>query len=245
MPEETIFNGETTPEVVPNNESVTEQTPVTAPVVADYSGVLATITNEEGSPKYSDVESALGSIPHAQKHISTLEAENAKLQEELTKRAAAEDILQKFQEQSQATPVVESLDAGKIAAIVEQVVGNKEALALSQANQAKVVAALTDKFGDGAETKYKEVGAKYGLGVNTLNELAAKSPQAALALFDTTIIHTPAPSTGSVSTETFQAGGSNTVDTDALKRASGPCTTKQGIAAWREAGKLVQQNNQS
>ena len=43
--------------------------------------------------KYSSVEDALKSVPHAQKHIQTLESELATLKEELMKRRTTEELL--------------------------------------------------------------------------------------------------------------------------------------------------------
>ena len=43
--------------------------------------------------KYTSVEDALKSVPHAQKHIQTLESELATLKEELTKRRTTEELL--------------------------------------------------------------------------------------------------------------------------------------------------------
>ena len=43
--------------------------------------------------KYQSVEDALKSVPHAQKHIQTLESELASVKEELTKRRTTEELL--------------------------------------------------------------------------------------------------------------------------------------------------------
>ena len=56
--------------------------------------------------KYSSVEDALKSVPHAQKHIQTLESELATLKEELSKRKTTEELLDEIKSgiQPQATP---------------------------------------------------------------------------------------------------------------------------------------------
>ncbi len=56
--------------------------------------------------KYNSVEDALKSVPHAQKHIQTLESELAAAREELAKRRTTEELLDEIKSgiQPQATP---------------------------------------------------------------------------------------------------------------------------------------------
>jgi hypothetical protein len=50
--------------------------------------------------KYASAEDALRSVPHAQKHIQTLEAEMAELKEELAKRKTTQELLDELKSET-------------------------------------------------------------------------------------------------------------------------------------------------
>ena len=74
-----------TPEVV----QPVVQEPAIPPELAEFVGT---------GKKYASVAEVYKAFPHAQKHISTLEDENKQLKEELTRRQAAEDVLNALQQ---------------------------------------------------------------------------------------------------------------------------------------------------
>ena len=214
--------------------------PVEPNASPDYTAVLAEITNEEGNPKYSDVESALKSIPHAQSHIKTIEEENASLKEELQKRTTAEELLEKIKTNGASTNAsTESLSPEQISLIVNKAIEGREAASIASANQAKVVEALKEKYGDKAEEVYVATGKKFGLGSDTLDDLSGRSPDAVLALFPE-VDGGPQHTSGGLNTNGFQSTKPVDVDKDVFKRAAGPCSTGDSVAAWREAGKLIE-----
>ena len=66
--------------------------------------------------KYQSVDEALKSVPHAQKHIQTLESELANVKEELLKRRTTEELIDTFKSdyQPEYTPQGESFDQDRL-----------------------------------------------------------------------------------------------------------------------------------
>jgi len=234
MTDGTMFNNET--------QAPVEPTPTPQTEGMDFSSALQAITNEDGGQKYSDVNAALSSIAPAQSHIKTIEEENATLKEELSKRQTAEDLLAQFQNKPEPTSSQPpSVTTEQISNLVKQAIDGNESNKVTTANQATVIKALTDKFGDKAEEQYLAAGAKFGLGPQTLDELSGKSPDAVLSWFPE--VATPASHTsGGMNTDSFQNTPTADVNMAVLKKGASPCTTNDGVAAWREAGKLIKSN---
>jgi len=79
--------------------------------------------------KYNSVEDALKSVPHAQKHIQTLESELATLKEELTKRKTAEELLDELKsgiQQPENTTQSAGIDQDTITNLLNQTLENRE-----------------------------------------------------------------------------------------------------------------------
>ena len=62
--------------------------------------------------KYQSPEDALKSVPHAQKHIETLESELASVKEELTKRQTTQELIDELKSGSQ--PVENTTQSAEI-----------------------------------------------------------------------------------------------------------------------------------
>ena len=191
MADQTIFNDTKEPPETTVTET-NETTVSTQPAATDdFSATLGGIVDANGNQKFSTVNDALNSINYANKHISTIEAENAQLKEDATKAQANEDLVAQIQ---QANKVQTSTDNGvsmeAIAKVVQsQITANDKQHVISN-NQSSVAAQLTSKFGDKAEAMYLEKGKELGLGPQTLNEIAGTSPEAVLAWFGETTVKT-------------------------------------------------------
>jgi len=192
--------------------------------------------------KYQSVEEALKSVPHAQKHIQTLETELANVKEELSKRATAEELLQEVRSGLTKEPQAPSVDfdPNKISQLVEQTIENKEKLKVAKANANSVVSKFTEKYGDKAEEAYLVIAKESGLTVQQLNALAASSPGAVLKLagigaIQTTQVGTPQ---GSVNT---QAMGNTQQNANLSSRVPKGATTKDMVSAWKVAGEKIKQ----
>lgn len=167
-----------------------------------FADQLAGITTDDGRQKYADVQTALNSIPHAQTHIAEQTAKIKELEDELSKRMGMEQVLAEFQSQ-QAAPETPSEPTGvadvNVEALLDAKLQEREAQALAKANQDKVLARLTNKFGDQAETAFNAKAAELGVGVGFLSDLARSAPDAVLAYFGEAKA-TPQPVSGSVNT---------------------------------------------
>jgi hypothetical protein len=193
--------------------------------------------------KYSSVEDALKSVPHAQKHIQTLESELAAAREELSKRRTTEELLDEIKSgiQPQATPAGAEFDQDKLLQLVDQTLEFKERQKSAKNNAESVASKFTEKFGSKAEEVYNTVARESGLTVQQLNSLAASSPKIVLKLAG--LEGTSAPVAGkpnsTVNTETLN----QKVDPTQLSaRVKQGATTKDLVNAWKIAGEKAKLN---
>ena len=193
--------------------------------------------------KYSSVEDALKSVPHAQKHIQTLESELATLKEELMKRRTTEELLDEIKSGVQPKENLQGVefDQDKLMQLVDQTLEVKERQRLAKTNASQVAAKFTEKFGTEAETVYKSVARENGLSEQQLNSLAASSPNVVLKLAGLAEAKT-APVSKSSSSVNTQALNQK-VDPSALSaRVKQGATTKDLVNAWRIAGEKAKLN---
>lgn len=225
---ETVFNQQTP--AVPS----TEQTPTIPPEVAEFVGA---------GKKYADVSVALQSIPHAQTHISKLEAELAAMKEEITKRRTAEELVEEFRKTGTVqTPATTSaaVDPAQVVQLIDQVITQKTAQVTAAQNTSSVVDAFKKAHGEAhAEQKYIELAKTVGLSINALNRLSAESPEAVLKLAG--LNKAPAtpttPLQSGVNTESL-----TTPQTQELSaRVGKSSSTKDIVAKWKVAGEKVKQ----
>ena len=236
--QETIFNQEPT-QTPPVTEPVQNQEPV-APK-EDFADLLSSITSADGRQKYSDVEAALKSLPHANQHISALEAEMATLKEDLAKRQTAEEIVSQLDGKISQTAPVETpstpeVDLSQIEALVDKRLSSVEHQKQAEANISRVTSKMSEVYGEKAEEMFYAAGQEAGLSAQELNSLAAKSPVAALKLIgvgDKVAPSQPAKSFGTVNTEAINQGDQGKQSAKVPAGAS----TSQMVNAWRNAAK--------
>lgn len=173
-----------------------------APQQSPFADKLQTITREDGTPKFQSVEAALESIPHANAHIAKLEEELAnerrakgELTDELNRAKGALEAVDRLvppkQEQQPSTPAQqpapEQGDVVDIDALVTEKVTQtltlQEQKNIQKANQAAVISAMSEKFGEEAESKFYSKAAELGLTNDEMNDLARTKPRAVVALF--------------------------------------------------------------
>lgn len=193
--------------------------------------------------KYNSAEEALKSVPHAQKHIQTLESELATLKEELSKRRTAEELLDEIKSgiQPQATPAGTEFDQDKLLQLVDQTLEFKERQKSAKNNAESVASKFTEKYGNKAEEVYNTVARESGLTVQQLNSLAASSPKIVLKLagLEGTSAPVAGKPTSSVNTEALN----QKVDPSQLSaRVKQGATTKDLVNAWKIAGEKVKLN---
>lgn len=157
-------------------EAVIQQqptTPVIPPELQEYVG--------EGK-KYKSVDEVYKAFPNAQKHIQTLEEENRQIKEELSKRKAAEEILNDIQnglgQQQGITPPVSQPNTQDISQIVRQELERKQQEDFYRQNQTVIVNEFKKHYGDKAQEVFEKLAIDNGVPITTLNQLAATSPNA-------------------------------------------------------------------
>lgn len=223
------------PQADANNAPVVQAIPASTvpPEVAEYVG--------EGK-KYSSVDDALKSVPHAQKFIDKLSVELEEAKKELEKRKTAEELLTQIKSgiPFDPTPQVASVTPESIARIVEQTITQKQQQVEASVNTKKVAEAFLTQYADKAESVYNSLAAESGLSVAMLNQLAATSPTAVLRM---------AGLTGGKGASQSASHSASSINTDALKptdntqnlsaRVKAGASTKDLVNAWKIAGQKV------
>ena len=133
----------------------------------EYDDILAQIKTADGRQKYTDLKTALASIPHAQQHISGLEQEMATLREQLATRKAAEEVMASLDASNPkdvATPTP-AITEEQIAALVDRRLSAKEQASVTRANVSRVTEEMARHFGDKAEEMFYGRALEAGLGL--------------------------------------------------------------------------------
>lgn len=237
--QDNIFTGTTNPETPEQNAPVQQAQPDTSVPKNDFADLLKSITAEDGRQKYSDVESALKSLPHAQQHISKLEQEMAELKAELEKRKTAEEIVSRIEssgrKQEEATPSKPAITSEQIEALVDKRLSAKEQFNKEQSNIRKVVDTMSKMYGEKSEEVFYSKAAEAGLDRAMINRLAAVSPEAAMRIVGKV-------EAGGIPPKTFSNTNSDAAFTNkpvpSAKLPPYP-TTKDMVAAWKASKELI------
>ena len=194
--------------------------------------------------KYASAEDALKSVPHAQKHIQTLEAEMAELKEELSKRKTTQELLDELKSETRQPVENTTQEAGlnedAIMSLVNQTLQRNEQTKTAKANADSVAKRFQSKYGSEAETVYNKLAGELGMSTQQLNSLATSSPSVVLRLAGLTdsAPSNVAKSFGSVNTETL---AQTKPTTELSARVGKGKSTKDLVAAWRAAGEKIKQ----
>ncbi len=192
--------------------------------------------------KYQSPEDALRSVPHAQKHIETLESELASVREELSKRQTTQELIDELKSGVQ-TPAqtVQSgeLNQDNVMDLVNQTIATREANAKAESNAKSVAAKFTAQYGDKAEDTYNSIAKELNLSVKQLNELAATSPTVVLKAAGLSVAKAPvASSSGDINTEALSQQAKPTELSAKVEGGS----TKELLAAWGRAKAKINQS---
>ena len=195
--------------------------------------------------KYSSAEEALRSVPHAQEHIKTLEAEMAQLKEELTTRKTTQELLDEIKsgvKPAENTTQEVGLNQDNVMELVNQTLKQNEQKKVAETNASQVANSFNEKYGANAESVYNSLAKDLNLTPQKLNELAATSPNLVLRLADLepsvqTSVSRP---TSSVNTEALAA---NKPKAEVSAKVPRGASTKDLVNAWRAAGEKVKQQS--
>jgi hypothetical protein len=172
--------------------------------------------------KYANLEAALKSIPHAQKHITQLEQETADLR---ARKADVDEVLANMGRGSEQEDKTTSIDENTVADRVIAKLTAKEQEAAKATNLELASDKLASKVG-GIEAAAKlivEKAKELGLHPSDLQRIAEKSPTAFLAYFNETLPNTS-------DKMPMSKGG---INTEALTNSS--ARVEEGTYAWYSA----------
>lgn len=197
-----------TPNAFESNQQ--QETPASQPETSTaFVDQLKMIKNESGEQKYDSVPKALDALAHSQSFIGQLkeesaakDAELAALKEELAKRQAVGEVVEKLtaqQAQPESTPQVSGLDEQQVADIFNNLSAQQQAAQVASSNEAAVSNALFQQYGEKTQEAVATKAAELGMTVDGLKQLAQSSPQAALQLFQVQASQAPKATTGSYS----------------------------------------------
>lgn len=193
--------------------------------------------------KYQSVEDALSSVPHAQKHIQTLESELAEVKDELTKRKTTKQLLDEIKSgivPAEKTSQPVQFNQDNLEQLVSQALENRDVQKTAHHNAKSVASQFTEQYGDKAEEVYNSIAKENGMTVEQLNGLSASSPDAVLKL------------SGLEKRSQAIEKSSSTVNTEALSsapkdksglsaRVKQGASTKDLVDAWKIAGDKAKQ----
>ena len=225
-----------TPVQEPTQETVqTDTQPKTFEIPTEAQDVIG-----EGK-KYQSPEDALKSVPHAQKHIETLESELATVREELTKRQTTQELIDELK--SGVQPQAQTVQAGElnqdnVMDLVNQTIATREAKAKAESNANSVAAKFTEQYGDKAENTYNSIAKELNLSVKQLNELAAASQTVVLKAAGLSTVTPVASSSGDINT---QALAQHAKPAELSAKVAGG-STKDLLAAWGNAKAKINQS---
>lgn len=194
--------------------------------------------------KYASAEDALRSVPHAQKHIQTLETEMAELKEELAKRKTTQELLDELKSETKQPVENTTQEAGlnedAIMSLVNQTLQRNEQTKTAKANADSVAQKFQSKYGSEAETVYNKLAGELGMSTQQLNSLATSSPSVVLRLAGLTDSASSdvAKSSGSVNTETLSQPK---INPELTARVGKNGSTKDLVRAWKAAGEKIKQ----
>jgi len=194
--EQSAFNNQQeTPAQQPSQESA-------------FTDQLSMIKNENGEQKYNDIPKALDALAHSQSYIpqlksevETKEAEIARLTEELNKRAAVEDVVDKLtaqQAQPESTPQVSGMNEQEVLNLVQNFSAQQQQQSVAVNNEKQVSDALFTQYGEKTQEVVSSKAAELGMTVEALQSLSQTSPQAALQLFGSSVQPQTKATTGSI-----------------------------------------------
>lgn len=148
---------------------------------------LASIKNEEGNQKYSTVDDALKGASNAQEHISRLEAELKEARADSEKSATMQDIMNSIKGEATADdPQQNQLNEDDIGSMFEQLLTKHKHQEAAAANETAFSNKVTELYGEKAKEVLGGKAKELGIGMDILQDMARRSPQAALQLVGAT-----------------------------------------------------------
>lgn len=185
MPNENIF-GEATPSPTP---TPTETPAGVDPVVS----ILSEIVGDDGQQKYKDVTTALNALKHSQEYIKQMKAQLDEASLKASQAVTMEQVLAAVNKPTEAPTPPTAPPAGLTADDVVRILQEKEKAERQKTNAAKVAQRFKETHGEKAEEAFYGKAAEMGLTRDSINQLAATSPEAVFSMFGMKGGTVPAP----------------------------------------------------
>lgn len=176
-----------------------------------FADKLNKITNEQGQPKYKDIDTALDALAASQQFIETLKAEKAEEQRlrieqetELTKMGNINDFVNKLNPPAQtpeqvATPQTSTgLSAEEVSTLLQNQLQQRDAQSQQERNLSEVTQKLSEMYGDKSSSFIQQRATELGTTVTGLRELSQSNPKMALAILGNSVPKSNAPTQTSV-----------------------------------------------
>ena len=187
--------------------------------------------------KYASIDVALKSIPHAQRHIQSLEEKLASSEEELGKRKSAEEVLAELRDSNQSTSqqptASEGLSEDTVSKLVAENITKFEKMKSESANLAAVDAKMKELYGEKAGDVYDQRLSEVGLSNDYVKDIAKVSPSAFFKLFG---IESKKATIQSKTASSVNTASISTGETSRKPRLGVGATTSDMLNLWRSVG---------
>lgn len=239
------------------NQNSTPNTPATPEPGQDnlFDDKLKSIVNDQGQPKYADVDTALDALAASQKFIEKLKAEKAaeeaarqaiedeknKLESDLEKMGSIDDFVKKLNpnakpnEPAVTPPVNNGLSEEKVAELLQKQLEQRDVQSQQERNLTEVTNKLSEMYGDKSAEHIKQKAQELGTTTKGLKDLSMSNPTMALALLGTPAKSAPKPSQPSTLNLTAKPNEDPTKPKWDKSATRGGFTSKEMAERWKES----------
>lgn len=216
-----------------------------------FDNLLSDIKNDDGEPKYKDVESALRALNHSQQFIKTLTTEKADVEKtlaeaqmEIDKRSSVEDIVTKLTSSDPNDtkkvdqPQAVGLDEEHVLNLVKKALNDQSSDNQQAQNLNSVVSKLSEAYGDDVKSTIAQVAKDAGTTASGLKELSKTNPTMVLKLFEKVETQSSSPSNTSLSSPKTVTKA-NEAPTSERKIMTGGASNDEVVDLWRKTREYV------
>ena len=173
---------------------------------------------ETKGEQFADIQVLAKSKIAADEHIQKLEAENTRLKEEQSKQDYTKELLAKFEEGNAPSHGVQEpenttpkFDEEQLKSLIQSQLSENQKAQIENSNLLKADEKLTAIFGNEAEAVVEKRGQELGFTKDMFRDIAAKSPDAFMALMGQEPVKEQSPTVpqGKINTTAASFSGAN------------------------------------
>lgn len=200
------------------NQSQSNPGEGTTPTSTDNASVFGEYATKAGlGTKFKDTEDLAKGKVHADAYIDELKAQLAAKDAQLAASKNAQEVLEEIKQlRTMKADTPASNGDVDINTLIEQKLSQRAQEQVTVENKAQADRALREKFGSEAKAQLEKTAANLGVSPSFLIDVAAQSPKAFMAYFDSTPGNTPPVGSTGGSINTIALG--NTKITDPLAK---------------------------